>query len=109
MVLETIAIAAMRHPHMVERGIYIEASKTRWRASPRYRASLYRPPLEEETRFELAEVLSSPPFQDGALNHSATLPFIYKNSIFYVLIIIIINTLVSWIGHFKSTIWTKIS
>lgn len=31
--------------------------------------------MEEETRFELAEVLPSPPFQDGALNHSATLPF----------------------------------
>ena len=33
------------------------------------------PYMEEETRFELAEVLPSPPFQDGALNHSATLPF----------------------------------
>ena len=32
------------------------------------------PYVEEETRFELAEVLPSPPFQDGALNHSATLP-----------------------------------
>ena len=32
------------------------------------------PYMEEETRFELAEVLPSPPFQDGALNHSATLP-----------------------------------
>ena len=30
--------------------------------------------MEEETRFELAEVLPSPPFQDGAINHSATLP-----------------------------------
>ena len=33
--------------------------------------------MEEETRFELAEVLPSPPFQDGALNHSATLPFLF--------------------------------
>ena len=32
--------------------------------------------MEEETGFELAEVLPSPPFQGGALNHSATLPFL---------------------------------
>ena len=36
--------AARRRPHMVERDIYIEASKTRWRAPPRYRARLYRSP-----------------------------------------------------------------
>ena len=30
--------------------------------------------LEEETRFELAEVLPSLPFQDSAINHSAILP-----------------------------------
>lgn len=32
------------------------------------------PYMAEETRFELVEVLPSLPFQDSALNHSATLP-----------------------------------